>query len=64
MEIIKKYAKEHKFAILFITHNIKLAKKLCNKMIVMKDGKVVESNYTKLMWKNPINEYVKILINS
>lgn len=34
IQIIKKYAKEHKTTILFITHNIKLAKKLCNRIVV------------------------------
>ena len=63
IQIIKKYAKEHKTTILFITHNIKLAKKLCNRIVVMKDGKIIEENSTDLIFKNPKMHYTKMLIN-
>ena len=63
IQIIKKYAKEHKTTILFITHNIKLAKKLCNRIVVMKDGKIIEENSTDLIFKNSKMHYTKMLIN-
>jgi len=63
IKIIKDYSKKNKISILFITHNINLAKQICNKIIIMKDGKIIEENRTEDIFNKPTNEYTKLLIN-
>ena len=63
INIIKEYSKKHKITIIFITHNIKLAKQLCNRLLIMKDGKIIEENSTEDIFNVPKQEYTKVLIN-
>lgn len=56
--------KEQKNAMLFITHDLNLAKRLCNRIAVMRDGKVVESGSPEDIFHNPREEYTKKLIQA
>ncbi|BCD62804.1 peptide/nickel transport system ATP-binding protein [Nitratiruptor sp. YY08-26] len=56
--------KELGFLILFVTHEIASAAKLCREMAVIKDGKIVESGLTQEILTEPKSEYTKILIAS
>ncbi len=52
------------FSMLFVTHDINLASKICNDMLVIKDGKVVESGDSASIINNPKNIYTKKLIEA
>lgn len=49
---------------LFITHDLHLARKFCDRIAVMKDGFVVETGETDRIMKNPKDPYTKRLISS
>ncbi len=46
----------------FITHDINMAQRTCNKIAVMKNGCVVEFQETDKLFNSPISEYTKTLI--
>ena len=48
----------------FITHDLGVVRNISNKMIVLKDGKLVETGKTSDIFINPVNEYTKNLIRS
>ena len=52
------------FLMLFVTHDINIAKKLCREIIVLKKGKVVESGKSKDIINSPKEAYTKRLIES
>lgn len=52
------------FSMLFITHDISLAKDIGDYIIVMKDGKIIEQGSTYEIFTNPKHEYTISLINS
>lgn len=60
---LNELSKEHGISVLFITHNINLAKTLCDRLIIMKSGKVMEQGKTDVIINNPSNEYTKLLIS-
>lgn len=62
VELIAKLNKTEKLSILFVSHDIALVSNICNRLIVMKDGKVVEKGETSEIIKHPQNEYTKSLI--
>ncbi len=64
VELLKKLQKEFDFYMLFVTHEIILASKLCDNLVVLKDGKVVEYGKTEEVLKNPKDIYTKTLIES
>ena len=51
-------------AIIFISHDLRLIRKIADRIIVMKDGKIVEQGNTAAIFTNPKNDYTKELINS
>ncbi len=49
---------------IFISHDMKVIQSIADKIIVLKNGLVVEENDTKNIFKNPKSEYTKNLIRS
>lgn len=62
INIIKDYAQKYKTTVLFITHNIHLTKRLCNRIVVMKEGKIMEEGDIDIIFNNPTQDYTKLLI--
>ena len=60
-ETIYSVSAERKMAILLVTHDIEFARKLCDRILVMKSGEIIESGNTAAIWKNPREEYTKSL---
>lgn len=54
----------HPMSILFITHDLELAKNFCEHIVVMKDGRIVEQGKTAAVMENPSHEYTKKLIDA
>jgi peptide/nickel transport system ATP-binding protein len=61
---LKLLQKELKFSMLFVTHEIELAASLCEDIVILKKGKVVESGKSKDIIANPKEPYSKLLIES
>ena len=52
------------FLILFVTHDIEVAKNLCQDIVVLKDGRVVEQGSSIEILKNPKELYTRRLIEA
>lgn len=64
IELLKKLNKENGMAILFISHDLNVVKKLCSKVIVMKSGNIVEVGKMDEIFDNPREDYTKSLISA
>ena len=64
IDLIKNMKKRFGFLILFVTHDIESAKKICKEISVIKKGKIVEFGDMEEILQNPKNEYTKKLIES
>ena len=62
IELMKRLNEEKGTAILFISHDLSLVESLCNQVIVMKDGEIVESGSAKEIFEYPREQYTKELI--
>ena len=47
---------------LFISHDLPVIRQMCNRIIVLKNGSVCETNETESLFNNPIHDYTKELI--
>ncbi|MEM7443130.1 MAG: ABC transporter ATP-binding protein [Pseudomonadota bacterium] len=50
------------FALLFITHDLRIAAQLCDRIVVMRAGKIVEQGTTQSVFENPQEAYTKDLL--
>jgi peptide/nickel transport system ATP-binding protein len=50
--------------ILFITHDLRVASQLCDRIVVMRDGQVVEQGATADVFGNPKDDYTRQLIEA
>lgn len=64
VKLLKKLNKKNKMSVLFISHDLSLVKQLCDRILVMHDGYVVETGDTEEIFNNPKEEYIKELIDA
>ena len=64
IELIINLCKKMELTLIFISHDLRVVKNICNKIIVMKGGKIIESGSTYEVFHKTKNTYTKELITS
>src|SRR6056300_349600 len=64
MDLMLELARELGVSYLYITHDLAVARYMCNRIAVMFNGKIVEIAKTEDLLSNPIHPYTKRLISS
>jgi len=64
INIVKDLENKLDIKVLFVTHDIESIKDICEDIVILKSGKIVESGTTKDILRNPQNEYTKKLLDS
>ena len=64
LDLLKSLQVKKGISILFITHDIASACYLSNRLIVLKNGKIVDSGVSSEIINNPKDKYSKLLIDS
>lgn len=64
LDLIQSLQKRFQMGLLLITHDLGVVYKMADKMVVMKNGEVVDQGLTKELIHNPTHPYTKHLIES
>ena len=64
IELLKRLQKEMNLSILLISHDLALVQYLCDHVIVMYQGNIVEEGTPELVINAPENDYTKMLIEA
>ena len=64
LETLKDINRREGVAILFISHDLGVVRALCSRVVVMKQGRIVESGPVDQVFYHPREEYTKLLISS
>lgn len=64
LDLIETLKKRLNLAVLFVVHDLRVAAQVCDRVIVMQKGKVVEVGETSQVFEAPAHEYTKSLIAS
>lgn len=64
INLLIKLNRELGIAILFISHDLKVVYELCSRIIVMKDGRIVEQGTDNEIYNDPKDPYTKQLLSS
>jgi peptide/nickel transport system ATP-binding protein len=51
-------------AVLLVTHDLSVARYVCDQTLVMRDGRIVERGLTETIFQNPTDPYTRQLLNS
>ena len=61
---IKTYCEKENIAILYISHNFGVVSSLCNRIMIIKDGEIIEENFSDKIKEESKYEYTKDLIKN
>lgn len=64
LALLKTLSQTHKMAILFISHNLYAVRQLCERVLIMKDGELIEEGATETIFSEPKEDYTKKLLAS
>jgi oligopeptide/dipeptide ABC transporter ATP-binding protein len=64
IELIRDLSREMRASVILITHNMALIASLCQRVIVMYAGRIVEEGPTRAIFKNPQHPYTWSLLRS
>jgi ABC-type oligopeptide transport system ATPase subunit len=64
LDLIKLLKEKYKLTVIFVSHDLSIIKSICDRVIVLKNGNIVESNDTDILFSKPNNDYTKKLISS
>jgi len=64
LDLMRSLKDEFNLTYLFITHDLSVARFLCNRIAVMNQGKIVELRETEALFNSPQHPYSKTLLNA
>ena len=64
LDLIQNIQQQMGMSILFISHDLAVVKKIADYVCIMKDGEIIEKNFTENIFSNPQHSYTKELITS
>lgn len=62
MELIVQLQEEMRLSVLFISHDLNVIYQMCDRVLVMKGGQILEEGETEELFENPKTEYTKELL--
>ncbi len=64
LNLLKRLQRERGMAVLLITHDLTIVRRLAEKVAIMREGAIVEQGETRAIFTNPTHSYTRHLINS
>lgn len=64
VDLLRELQEKENLSYMFISHDLRVVRAMAHHLIVMKDGKVVESGAAKDIFDNPKQEYTKTLLEA
>lgn len=64
MELLTRLKEKHRMSCLFISHDLGLVQQFCDRVLVLKDGNMIEEGTTDQVILSPGQEYTKQLVDA
>nr|WP_258868011.1 ATP-binding cassette domain-containing protein [Alkalilimnicola ehrlichii] len=64
VELLREVQERHRLAYIFISHDLKVVRALSHRIMVMRNGKVVETNTAEKLFEQPAHPYTQALLTA
>jgi peptide/nickel transport system ATP-binding protein len=64
LALLAEQCRQRSLALLFVTHDLAAARLLCDRVLVLRQGEVVEAATTAALFANPQHAYTRSLLGS
>ena len=64
LDLFETLRAERKLTLIFISHDLSVVRELCDRVVVLKAGRIVEVAPTEQLFKTPRHDYTRLLIDS
>jgi peptide/nickel transport system ATP-binding protein len=64
LSLLRRLRVQHDFALLFISHDLSVVRHLCDRVLVMRGGEIVEQGEVEAVFGRPSHDYTKTLLAS
>ncbi len=64
MDLIKEIQQELKISMILVSHDLGVLRLLADRILVMKEGRIIESGLTDQILEDPQRPYTQLLVNS
>jgi ABC-type oligopeptide transport system ATPase subunit len=64
LQLFKELTAEMHLAVAFISHDLSVIRSICNRVVVMRDGRVVEAGSCERIFGTPLAAYTRMLIDA
>lgn len=62
LALIRRLSQEYRMAVLFISHDLGVIRMLCDRVAVMREGRIVEQGKTRDIFEHPAEAYTRTLV--
>lgn len=64
LELLRDLQQERQLGMILVTHNFGVVADICDRVSVMEEGRIVETNTTQELFRDPQDEYTRMLLAS
>ena len=64
LNLLNKLKEEYNFTLIFVSHDLSVVKFIADRIIVLREGRIVETGYADEIYKDPNNDYTRELIDA
>jgi peptide/nickel transport system ATP-binding protein len=64
LQLLDRLRREDDIALLFVSHDLNVVRMLCDKLVVLRQGKVVEAGDSRAVFEQPRDEYTQALLDA
>ncbi|MFO7603855.1 MAG: ABC transporter ATP-binding protein [Gammaproteobacteria bacterium] len=64
LSLLRELQNKHNISYLFITHDLRVIRAIAHRVMVMKDGRLIEAGPTETLFNRPANDYTRTLLNA
>jgi peptide/nickel transport system ATP-binding protein len=64
LQLLDRLRKEDDIALLFVSHDLNVVRMLCDQIVVLRQGRVVEAGVSRSVFEQPSDEYTQALLDA